>query len=92
MSGAIKAGDLVMVVRPTICCGYSGHIGRTGTAEMLPGHVVRVACTNCGHRDLSVASFFAIGLVAYQASRLKKIDPPSEGDSLPTRRDIEQRA
>ncbi len=67
-------------------------IGRAYRRCRLPGHVVRVACTNCGHRDLSVASFFAIGLVAYQASRLKKIDPPSEGDSLPTRRDIEQRA
>ncbi len=83
----IKAGDLVMVVKPTPCCGNSSHIG----AVFAVVNVVSTACT-CGlclraFRDPVRITEGPNGHVL--VSCLKKIDPPAEGDSLPTKADIE---
>lgn len=84
---SIKAGDLVMVVRPSPCCGNSAEVGRIFMARRIssgPGY-----CKHCG--DVRIVSYAAPRLTggAIEFSRLKKIDPLAEGDSLSTRKDLE---
>ena len=83
----IKTGDLVMVVRPAPCCGSAVRLGLLFIATTGKGFGVR--CLNCGIH--TYGGFFIDGSTGhgYLTSRLKKIDPPAEGDSLPTRADIE---
>lgn len=83
----IKTGDLVMLVRPTPCCGNVGWLGTTGTISIILRRAGR--CAYCGKvSERTVASLNGLeGSVSVE--RLKKIDPPADGDSLPTRADIE---
>ena len=87
MSKDIKPGDLVMVVRPTSCCGVANY----GTTFVVAKYADNVMgrCDCCGYIELrdGVWVEYPDG-GAYPVSRLKKIDPPSEGDSLPTRADM----
>lgn len=84
----IKAGDLVMVVRAMPCCGgirQFGTVFRVTDVKSEWGY-----CTFCGHIKYATLasgdkSFFR------EVVTLKKIDPPEEGDSLPTRKDIESK-
>lgn len=84
---AIKPGDLVMIVKLTACCG-KGKLGHTFTAGEL--RMMISACPHCGHFDNSilVAHPSRPDRVGVLLSRLKKIDPPETGDSLPTRADL----
>jgi hypothetical protein len=87
----IKTGDLVMIIKPTTCCGRSDGIGMTFSA----GHVLKatILCPFCGDRSPIKVAVEKVGVDLYvEAPRLKKIDPPAEGDSLPTRRDLEVEA
>jgi len=94
MSQDIKPGDLVMIVKALPCCGYRISrmfqpfiAGSYGTSD-------GVGCKSCGaaimYRDAgpAVGAFGGYVLV----SLLKKIDPPADGDSLPTRKELEQPA
>lgn len=87
----IKPGDLVMVIKPTPCCGYDRSLGEVFRAKAVERRP-RSRCLHCG-------SLFVNCLAAQRGPsswgltyRLKKIDPPAEGDSLPTRRDLEVEA
>lgn len=82
----IKKGDLVMVVRPRKCCGNSSGLGRIFTLIEITREPLM--CAYCGHID-DVAVACLSGDVYGDAANLKKIDPPADGDSLPTRADIE---
>lgn len=83
---SIKAGDLVMVVRPSPCCGNFSDAGRIFRVKEImrgPGR-----CPSC----LEVAQVTAAMIdhrYGLEVFCLKRIDPPSEGDSLPTRKDLE---
>ena len=84
----IKVGDLVMIVKPTVCCGYAGRIGRVFRAGRF--NTKSAKCSLCGARATSF-----VGVLNPESGkfvdvvRLIKIDPPAEGDSLPTRADLE---
>ncbi|MCI2809366.1 hypothetical protein [Eoetvoesiella caeni] len=84
----IQKGDLVMVVKPTECCGLAVGLGAIFRVERtLSGR------GNCGHcqKKLGAVSvaFGHKGTTVFPFRSLKKIDPPADGDSLPTRADIE---
>lgn len=81
----IKTGDLVMVVKPSPCCGTMSRVGLT---FKVAGIVGRARCHHCGEINTN-GSVRASHNLGFSAKRLKKIDPPAEGDSLPTRADIE---
>ena len=87
--GEIKPGDLVMVVKPTPCCGDERNCGRVFIAgDYVSG---RWECAYCG---VPIASDplvdFPLGekSASMRLSRLKKIDPPPIGDTLPTREEL----
>lgn len=85
MSDKIKPGDLVMIVKPCLSCGKSRMLGFPYTVEQVRKDNIR--CGFCGFTKVDMAAFaYGHGV---QLQRLKKIDPPSEGDSLPTRADKE---
>ena len=74
-----KVGDLVMVTKPTICCGKTGSIGYI----FLIGEVSRDIgdCSICGK-----SFFFECALdnkdgLYTHTSRLIKIDPPATGET-----------
>lgn len=91
MSDAIKIGDLVQVVRAMPCCGETKltKLGFVFIVQSLGKTRTRTTCVNCGHQ-------YAPG-VPYAVAEdgngslteiLKKIDPPEQGDDLPTRADL----
>jgi hypothetical protein len=88
MSSDIKPGDLVMVVKPRPCCG-TGELGLVRVV-VEPHEHDDIVCPSCKRRSLVSDVFVALdtGNWCHQ-SRLKKIDPPAEGDSLPTRADLD---
>ena len=84
----IKAGDLVMVIRPTLCCDEPGTVGKIYKVSGV-GHGHH-RCMRCGH--ITVYADYAdtgevVGSkqIAHQLKRLKKIDPPATGDEVSTR-------
>ena len=92
MSNDIKPGDLVMVVRGMPCCGFFGarKIGHVFVVSRVKGTEAHHFCQGC-KTYLSRGTLYAEdgGDSGGMLSMLKKLDPPSEGDSLPTRADID---
>lgn len=84
----IKVGDLVMIVKLASCCGKpSDHLGRVVTVTKVD--VATGVCGGCGDvQPNQLGVYFGNGL-RIQRYRVVKIDPPAEGDSLPTRADLE---
>ncbi|WP_343724899.1 hypothetical protein [Herbaspirillum huttiense] len=84
----IKTSDLVMIIRLRQCCG-KGVLGATFTAGRVL-HDAYHRCSHCGviSRATTIIENDKQGLFI-PAYRVKKIDPPAEGDSLPTRADLE---
>ena len=82
----IKAGDLVVAVRPR-ACGCVGRIGLPFIAGKISRSGVGGFCTECG------ADTFGPDAIVTETprrtwcelSRLKKIDPPATGDEVSTR-------
>ena len=89
MSTAIKPGDLVMVVLPNVCCGATDSVGKVGTVGPNPSWATYVECDFCGATSRDVGKFRTIDGGGFHVETLRKIDPPAEGDSVPTRREIE---
>lgn len=89
MSDDIKAGDLAMTVRLRPCCG-GGTLGYVLAVRSAP-FVAKSECLECGKiTEALVVTVDGVGdEFVIEASRLKKIAPPAEGDSLPTRHDLE---
>lgn len=83
---SIKAGDLVMVVKPTKCCGNVNILGRVSTAKEI--YISNLTCRHCSYVERRSAVIMSDGMGADMA-RLKKIEPSADGDSLPTRRELE---
>lgn len=84
---AIKPGDLVIVVKPTPCCADDRGLSKIFSAKEGLTNIWK--CKLCGHISSIPVHMVSIGELGFiQVSRLKKIDPPATGDSLPTRADI----
>lgn len=89
MSADIKPGDLVMVVRPTQCCGSASSIGATGIVEQNPLWAICASCDACGDIDYDIDSFRTIQGGGYHFSTLKKIDPLALADEVERVRELE---
>lgn len=85
----IKVGDLVMVVRPMPCCG-----GMKGVGKIFVVEDIEEGIGQCEEFFIQAFSLDALQKgtdIWWPIKALKKIDPPEEGDSLPTRKDIENK-
>lgn len=89
MNAAIKPGDLVMVVRPSACCGSTTSVGKVGTVAPNPSWGIYAECDCCGATCWDIENFRTISDGAYHVTTLQKINPAAVGDSVPTRREIE---
>lgn len=88
MSADIKPGDLVMVVRPSACCGESGHIGRIGIASLPPAWALTATCNFCGMKYFDTSKFFIVEEGGFHVDVLKKIDPPALADDTETAHEL----
>lgn len=79
----IKAGDLVMTVRPRTCCPAYSKLGRIGRVMAL--HAETRFCPDC-LRPRPAGTVFAMiegsNGGGVDVSRLKKIDPPALPESV----------
>lgn len=78
----IRRGDLVMVVKPQICCGNTANIGYV--FRVLDLRVGRSACVYCAKVETSMVVCDEPN-GGFVPERLIKIDPPA----VPIRRDDE---
>jgi hypothetical protein len=89
----IKAGDLVMVIRPRVCCGNTRALGLIATvsSRRLP-KIVR--CRSCGFSDLASDAIYVPLSDGFECerSRLIKIDPPAESTGEQDTRRIKETA
>lgn len=85
---AIKPGDLVMVVKPTPCCGNTRAIGMTFTVSLVADPFDGV-CLHCLQGD-TAPCVRAVGMYGWiERSRLKRIDPLPAEDDIEHREEIE---
>lgn len=89
MSG-FKVGDLVMVVKPKSCCGYSGALGHIFTVTSLTHSAPTTTCVQCGERRHSKDDVELDGVSWAQPHRLRLIPPLSEPET--TEREVEHAA
>lgn len=87
MSEQIKKGDLVVIVKPTPCCGYDGRMGRVFQVHDVKDRMAK--CTNCNQILLTTARAFALHGGTYALSRLKKLNPPADEESRETTKELE---
>lgn len=73
MSQNIKPGDLVMVIRPTLCCGRTVGLGTVHTVLAVHPRT-RYVCGHCGVGGVTHAIECAPGY-GYQPGRLMRIAP-----------------
>lgn len=78
--GTIKAGDLVMVVKPRVCCGNASGVGTIFRVSSKKPDAT--FCLDCGFFTDDMRSFVGSPYgSSCEISRLKKIDPPAEGET-----------
>lgn len=83
-----KKGDLVMVVKPTLCCNRTKVIGQIHTVRRVI--ITDTYCEGCGHEKDSVLVVEMDAVDFYvESSRLIKIDPPAEEDQETTNKELE---
>jgi len=83
MSENIKAGDLVMVVKPLSCCGRFDGVGFIYTVTGLPSHKLS-RCGYCGIVEDSINELKLSDGSVCEISRLKKIPPLSDLEDVET--------
>ncbi len=91
MANDIKAGDLVMVVRPRTCCGNCDALGSVFTVSNIEQSLA--VCNDCKAEDWCVMA--GDGTVnetgidnGVEIERLIKINPPAQPESTKTRKEI----
>ena len=92
MSDAIKPGDLVMIIKPMPCCGYSGGLGLLRTVQAFTTNALGTRCVGCGfpdRRDFGPHTHANLGDFYASLYRLKKIDPPALNEDAETHRELE---
>jgi len=78
----IKKGDLVMVVRGTVCCGFaSERIGIVYTVTSID-EFINAQCRGCGtkHRVLNARGYVSSRGDGFDVKMLRKIDPDQASD------------
>jgi len=75
MNKQISVGDLVMVVKPSLCCGNNEYNGVIFLVAEISTHLA--ACGVCG-RESEELRAFKNDDAGYLISRLKRIPPLSE--------------
>lgn len=90
MSEPIKVGDLVMVVRPTTCCGSTASVGHIDRVIGYPFTKTGFcgACRKEFPHGPDSAVTLSDGLCCFR-SRLKRIAPPSDEMKRETQKEIE---
>lgn len=89
----IKAGDLVMVVRPSSCCGSVKWMGSIFTAGPLTGS--RRSICICGNKGIKRVAHWPdkIGFTGQEIimpiDRLIRIDPPAQPEVIDTEREVQ---
>lgn len=78
----IKAGDLVMVVKPTECCKSSNRIGSVFTVRKI--HQGEAWCGLCGKEWETLTCAIYENGDADIVSRLIRIDPPAQPEDVET--------
>lgn len=77
---AIGKGDLVAIVKPSLCCGNTDAVGVTFIVRVIkpgPSH-----CFHCGARWKSFDAQRSDGIWC-RVERLQKLRPPAFTDTLP---------
>lgn len=83
----IKRGDLVMLVRGCQHCGSTEGLGDTYIVQEIELIKTRTMC--CKNPTPKLCASGSRGGMWDSLDSLKKIDPPTEGESLPVRADKE---
>jgi hypothetical protein len=86
MANEIIVGDLVMVVRPTKCCGSPKRLGLI--FRVIGFGVFGGPCGVCGKRGDGSPLVMKERYLGYVPQRLIKIDPPAQPESTETRKEI----
>lgn len=79
----IKVGDLVMVVKPTLCCGNPYSIGKLFT--VIENTIKQISyCIHCGEEWVTASKDMVLlsDDKAILRTRLIKIDPPSQPETI----------
>ncbi len=85
MSERIEVGDLVMVVKPSPC-GCINALGYVGVVSRIYP-VIKNHCITCGDvRQRDIVAKLRDGTC--EVSRLKKINPPAQDESIETSKEI----
>jgi len=85
VSEQIKVGDLVMVVKPSLCCKRDVSVGKIYVVDAI-GFPLADFCGGCG-ATMPIHSSFCHLLKGNNNGwidpwRLKKIDPPTQDESI----------
>lgn len=84
-----KKGDLVMVVKPSLCCNNIKAIGSIhviGSQDLIKPIST---CVYCHHRTLPTNQVLLSCGRTIEKSRLIKIDPPADQDQETTDKELE---
>jgi hypothetical protein len=83
-----KPGDLVMVVKPSDCCGSARNVGRIYTVDgYMPSNLS--CCGGCGMIVDTLSSLVSVGQRrSVDEHRIIKIDPLTEQDKTETLQEI----
>ena len=81
MAQGISAGDLVMIVKPSTCCGNGTALGRVFTVAAVDPRGIR--CLHCGQTFSGPNVAHPDGR-GYLPSRCKRIPPTSASESTTT--------
>jgi len=90
MSTDIKPGDLVMVVRPNLCCGASDSVGMVAIVQPNPRWASYCQCDGCGAVEYDMRDFRTLKGGGYHIAVLKKLEPPALADNTETQRELEE--
>lgn len=77
----IKAGDVVVIVKPTPCCGYTGQIGVVFTVKWLA--YVAGICNTCGS-GLIGTFVFEVEDGGAPRALVRKIEPLEDPEAIET--------
>jgi len=82
----IKVGDLVMVVKPTVCCGNPAELGIIFTVAEIDSSESN--CVFCGSTFNVLDARNGINNDWHDVSTLIKIDPPALQDETTTEKEL----
>lgn len=78
---SIEAGDVVMVVRPSLCCGNAAHVGKVFRVLKME-HGVLGECVYCRKRGWGTLAKDEPDS-GYELPRLKKLDGLLDAENVP---------